>query len=100
MLIRIVKMTLLADKSEAFRLQFQQIKDKIMAFEGCELLELYQDKSDPTVFFTYSYWQSEADLNNYRTSVFFKEVWSQTKKMFSEKAEAWSVNKIVSLGNS
>lgn len=97
MLIRIVKMTFSADKTEEFQARFHIIKEKIMEFEGCELLELYRDKSDPNIFFTYSYWQSEEDLNQYRNSDFFKEVWGHTKKMFTKKPEAWSVDKIVSL---
>lgn len=97
MLIRIVKMTFSADKTDEFQTRFQSIKDNIIGFEGCDLLELYQDKNDACVFFTYSYWQSEEDLNRYRDSDFFKEVWSNTKKMFAKKPEAWSVNKIVSL---
>ena len=97
MLVRIVKMTFSADKTDEFQTRFHNIKDKIIEFEGCKLLELYQDKSDSNIFFTYSYWQSEEDLNHYRNSDFFKEVWSNTKKMFTEKPEAWSVDKIVSL---
>jgi len=46
------------------------------------------------VFFTYSYWDSEKDLNNYRDSQLFKEVWSNTKILFNLKPEAWSVDKI------
>ena len=97
MLVRIVKMTFSEDKTDEFQTRFHNIKDNIIEFKGCELLELYRDKSDSNVFFTYSYWKSEEDLNRYRNSDFFKEVWSNTKKMFSEKPEAWSVDKIVSL---
>ena len=97
MLVRIVKMTFFADKTDEFQTRFHNVKDKIIKFEGCELLELYRDKSDSNIFFTYSYWQSEEDLNRYRNSDFFKEVWSNTKKMFTKKPEAWSVDKIVSL---
>ena len=97
MLVRIVKMTFAADKTDEFQTRFHNIKDKILGFEGCELLELYRDNSDANVFFTYSYWQSEQYLNQYRNSDFFKEVWSHTKKMFTKKPEAWSVDKIVSL---
>ena len=97
MLVRIVKMTFSADKTDEFQVRFHNVKDKIIEFEGCELLELYRDKSDSNVFFTYSYWQSEEDLNRYRNSDFFKEVWSNTKKMFTKKPEALSVDKIVSL---
>lgn len=97
MLVRIVKMTFSPDKTVEFKNRFHSIKDKIIAFEGCNLLELYQDKNDPNVFFTYSYWTSEKDLNQYRASFFFKEVWGSTKKMFAKKPEAWSLDKIVSL---
>ena len=48
-------------------------------------------------FFTYSYWDSENDLNNYRKSELFNEVWTFTKKLFNAKPEAWSVEKLVSL---
>jgi len=49
------------------------------------------------VFFTYSYWNDESDLENYRKSELFKNIWSATKKNFSAKPEAWSVHKLVSL---
>ncbi|MCA0931089.1 antibiotic biosynthesis monooxygenase [Lutimonas saemankumensis] len=97
MLIRIVKMTFLPDKTDAFLTRFHKIKHKIIDFEGCEYLEIYQDKNNECIFFTYSHWQSEKDLNAYRNSDFFKEVWAKTKTMFCRKPEAWSVDKIVSL---
>ena len=43
------------------------------------------------MFFTYSYWNSENDLNEYRNSELFAKVWAETKPMFAEKAQAWSV---------
>jgi heme-degrading monooxygenase HmoA len=99
MLVRIVRMTFDKDKIVDFQASFNTIKEKIINYKGCKLLELYQDRNDECVFFTYSYWESEEDLNHYRNSKLFKEVWSRTKKMFSEKPLAWSVNKMVSLGN-
>ena len=97
MLVRIVKMTFDPDRIDEFKTKFNEIKDTIIAFDGCHLLELYQDKQDTNVFFTYSYWKSEKELNRYKDSIFFKQVWGNTKKMFSKKPEAWSVDKIVSL---
>jgi len=49
------------------------------------------------VFFTYSYWEHPDFLEQYRNSDFFKGVWTKTKALFSEKPEAWSVTKKVSL---
>ncbi len=97
MLVRIVKMTFEENRIQDFLANFNVVKEHIIGFEGCQLLELYQDRKDARVYFTYSYWESEKDLDNYRDSVFFKKVWAKTKTMFSEKPVAWSVNKIISL---
>ena len=81
----------------AFLENFEIIKDKIRNSPGNRLLELYQDKTNPSIFFTYSYWETEEDLENYRKSELFNEVWAFTKKLSNDKPEAWSVDKVVSL---
>lgn len=97
MFVRIVKMTFRQDFIKTFENIFEENKLHIRGFEGCKLLELYQDKNQPNIFFTYSYWQDESDLENYRHSELFKRVWKATKAGFSEKAEAWSLNKKIEL---
>ena len=97
MLVRIVKMEFEKDKIEVFKELFDGVKDKIRHFEGCQNLELYQELSNPYIFFTYSYWKSEDALEGYRKSELFKKTWSETKVMFSNKPEAWSVEKTVIL---
>lgn len=97
MFIRIVKMSFHEENIPKFLENFDSIKDKIRGAAGNRFLELYQDKNNPSIFFTYSYWESESDLENYRKSAFFDEVWSFTKKLFNDKPEAWSMNKVVSL---
>jgi heme-degrading monooxygenase HmoA len=97
MFVRIVKMGFQEDKVVPFLENFEKVKHDIRNFPGNRLLELYRDKADPTVFFTYSYWETEADLEMYRKSALFCEVWAVTKPMFKQKAEAWSVDKLVSL---
>ena len=81
----------------AFLENFEIIKDKIRNAPGNRLLELYQDKNNKCIFFTYSYWETEEDLENYRKSELFNTVWTFTKKLFNDKPEAWSVDKIASL---
>ncbi|WP_299129277.1 antibiotic biosynthesis monooxygenase [uncultured Winogradskyella sp.] len=97
MLVRIVKLSFEPSKIEKFLINFEANKEKIRAFEGCSFLELYRDKNMPNIFFTYSYWNSEDDLNTYRHSELFKDVWSKTKPLFNAKPEAWSVNKLATL---
>jgi heme-degrading monooxygenase HmoA len=81
----------------AFLENFELMKSKIRNAHGNRLLELYQDKNDACIFFTYSYWDTEEDLENYRKSVLFNDVWAFTKKLFNAKPEAWSVDKLVTL---
>ena len=97
MFVRIVKLSFHEENIPAFLENFELNKDKIRNAPGNRLLELYQDKNNKSIFFTYSYWETEADLENYRNSGLFKEVWSFTKKLFNDKPEAWSVNKLASL---
>ncbi|MEZ7944579.1 MAG: antibiotic biosynthesis monooxygenase [Flavobacteriaceae bacterium] len=94
MLVRIVKMSFHLEHIETFLTNFEKKKELIRKSKGCNLLELYREQHNSSVFFTYSYWDSEKDLNNYRDSQLFKEVWSNTKILFNLKPEAWSVDKI------
>ncbi|WP_291868172.1 antibiotic biosynthesis monooxygenase family protein [Maribacter sp.] len=93
MLVRIVKLTFKEEYIPTFEALFKETKSNIRNFNGCEFLELYQDKNNPTIFFTYSYWLDESYLNTYRNSDFFKNVWQKTKVLFQDKPQAWSVHK-------
>jgi heme-degrading monooxygenase HmoA len=97
MIVRIVKLSFHQENISAFLENFEQMKVHIRNAPGNRLLELYQDKNNKNIFFTYSYWETEQDLENYRQSALFDEVWTFTKKLFNNKPEAWSVDKLVSL---
>jgi quinol monooxygenase YgiN len=94
MIKRIVKMSFHPEKVAEFRQIFASSWTKIRDFEGCSHVELLQDQNDPSVFFTYSLWQSEEHVNHYRNSELFKKVWTATRALFKEKAQAWSVAEI------
>ncbi len=97
MFTRIVKMEFAPEHITEFLHSFDEIKEKIRAFDGCLFLELYRDKQQTEVFFTYSRWKDEAALEAYRSSDLFKEVWGRTKPLFQKKAEAWSVDTLYQL---
>jgi (4S)-4-hydroxy-5-phosphonooxypentane-2,3-dione isomerase len=97
MFVRIVKMSLQEDKVDAFLNNFEEVKQHIRNFPGNRFLELYRDRKDPNIFFTYSYWENEEALESYRSSDLFCGVWAFTKPLFKEKAQAWSVDKLVTL---
>jgi len=94
MIIRIVKLSFHAEYISNFKTIFEENKQKIISQKGCTRLEMLKDIKDENVIFTYSWWDSEEDLNNYRNSELFKHVWSKTKILFNNKPEAWSTKKI------
>ncbi len=70
---------------------FEPTKKRIRAFPGCQHMELLRHTELPNVMFTFSIWDSEDALDNYRQSDLFRDTWSKTKALFAEKAEAWSM---------
>ena len=94
MLVRIVKMEFQQAKVNTFLDLFKETRDKIANFDGCLGVELLQTNDNGNLFFTYSKWNSEQDLENYRNSELFKQTWIKTKAMFSDKPEAWSLNQL------
>ncbi len=93
MIVRIVKLTFLPGKTEEFLGLYRATHEKIKASKGCSHLELLYDIHNPDVLFTYSLWDSEDDLLNYRSSEFFNYTWSRAKPLFAGEAEAWTLEK-------
>ncbi len=94
MINRIVKMTFREDAVPQFLELFEDVRCLIRAQTGCHSVELLQDVRDPRVMFTYSIWDHEGALNDYRQTQLFAETWKRTKSLFSDKAQAWSVQMI------
>ena len=94
MIIRIVKMTFIESRIDDFKKSFISIGPTIRSFKGCHHLEVLQDIHHKNIFFTYSHWESEADLDNYRRSDFFKGTWSKVIEWFKHKPQAWSTEKL------
>jgi len=85
------------DKIPEFLDNFDSIKERIRNFPGCRHLRLLRDLNDPCIFFTYSHWEEDRDLQAYRKSELFAGVWATTKPLFRSRAQAWSVNELSNL---
>jgi heme-degrading monooxygenase HmoA len=89
-MIRIVKLHFKKEKLSDFIAHFEMVKKKINAFPGCKGMKLLQDKKSENIVFTYSEWETEQDLENYRQSALFQSIWPVIKAWFDQRAEAWS----------
>ncbi|MEO6758056.1 MAG: antibiotic biosynthesis monooxygenase family protein [Saprospiraceae bacterium] len=92
MIKRIVKLTFRPEEVTTFlETVFEPSKLAIRSFSGCRHLELLQSTDHPEILFTWSFWDSPAELEAYRRSELFRNTWAKSKALFAEKAEAWSV---------
>lgn len=91
MIIRIVKLHFEEERIGDFLQFFDGIKHLVNEFPGCHGMKLLQDIQDPTIVMTYSHWENEQALENYRISETFGTIWPTIKPWFAQKPEAWSV---------
>jgi quinol monooxygenase YgiN len=88
-------MTFHNEHTETFEMVFRTYRNAIRSSPGCSHLELWRDKDDPNIYFTFSKWEAAEDLERYRQSETFRAAWSQTKVLFADRPQAWSVNAII-----
>lgn len=91
MVTRIVKLQFKEEHISDFLHFFETIKHRVNEFPGCAGMRLIQDQYNPAIFMTYSQWEREEDLNLYRDSTTFGEVWPRIKPWFAAKPEAWTM---------
>jgi hypothetical protein len=91
MITRIVRLSFEPSKIKDFYSVFEKSKIQIASFQGCNGLQLMQDTTEKNVLYTLSYWESEAYLNKYRFSELFKTTWTQTKILFNNKPQVFSL---------
>lgn len=84
-------MTFVPEKVDDFLKVFNDSKELIRSFNGCQGVTLFRGINEPNICFTYSIWDSEVHLEKYRRSEVFKSTWERTKALFSDKPEAWSI---------
>lgn len=89
-ILRVVRMTFVPSEVEDFMRYFSRIQSEILDMPGCRSVHLCVDKNASHVLTTFSIWDSELDLNNYRKSEWFGRIWPQTKAKFERPAEATS----------
>ena len=85
-----VRLTLSEENVSAFEEVFRTYQDAISSQPGCMGVEMLSDPDDNCIRGTLSRWRSEEDLNAYRASSLFGQVWPVTKSLFAAKPEVWS----------
>lgn len=92
MITRIVKLQIASDSCDEWEALFQKVKPLIESVPGCHQVILL--KSSNGIYFTYSQWDSEQALEDYRSSAFFGEVWPKIKALCNGPAQAWTTTQV------
>ena len=91
MVIRIVRLTIQQEQVAVFKNYFSTTQAQIRSFPGCKYVSLHHDANQPEVMITFSKWESENDLENYRNSDLFKTTWAKVKPLFSAAPSAFTM---------
>ncbi|MBI4648104.1 MAG: antibiotic biosynthesis monooxygenase [Bacteroidia bacterium] len=94
MITRIVKVSVHDSKIDDFVSFMESVRDHMLAFNGCEHWEVLNDKTNKNIFFSYSIWKSEKELEAYKYSTLYKQIWSTCKQWFTKESQAWTVDNI------
>ena len=94
MVIRIVSLKCKPEDIDAFRLLLHKSSPRVRQFPGCLSLQIVNDITDPTGFFTISAWRDVDALEAYRTSPLFEQVWPRIKAFLREPARASTCEEI------
>lgn len=97
MIIRIVRMHFTEAGVDEFLEIFEANKVAIRNFAGCTHLQLLKDGDDANCYATLSHWTDAQSLENYRKSELFGKVWGRVKTLFSERTQAFSLEKFIEL---
>jgi len=89
MITRIVKLSFNDGYRSEFEENFPDIQKIVLSNKGCNSVELLK-ANEPGVYFTYSIWDNETDLNTYRGTATFKRIWGMFKLNFNDKPQAWT----------
>ena len=80
---------------EEFLEIFRVNQNAIRNFPGCSHLELLKDLEDGSVYTTLSHWDAQSNLDRYRQSELFANVWGSVKPLFAERTQAFSLEKFI-----
>ena len=85
-----VRLTFSPETVDAFDEMYVQFEARIEAWPGCQMVRSMKVPGQPCQRATLSFWETQNDLDAYRKSTLFGEVWPATKAFCAAPPEAQS----------
>ncbi len=94
MILRIVKMELNETKIELFEHFMDNLKEEKLKQDGCLHHDIFCDKDNSMMFFSYTIWATEKHLKKYKKTELFKEVTRTIRTLCVKEPIAWTVENV------
>ncbi len=98
MITRIVILPVRASEEQDFIKLLTRSFGEVRNSTGCTALTFLRENSpekNMINYVTYSKWNNESDLENYRQSFFFKNVWPAVKQFLGAKPSAYTLTPLL-----
>lgn len=73
----------------------QTLKDYQKALKeqkGCMHLDMFSDKKEKDIFYSYTIWDNDTNLKKYRKSALYKELSGKILPLCDKEPKAWTVD--------
>ncbi len=87
-------MTLKEAHVDSFKKRIPIISIEVRRVSGCMHNDIFRDKNKDNVFYSYTIWNSEEDIEKYLNSQYYKEIWNDLWDYFKIEPQAWKIDNI------
>lgn len=91
MILRIVKIKIDEVKIDTFKLFMKNLRNEKLRLKGCLHFDYFHEKKNKNIYYTYTIWENEKHLNQYKKSELFKKVISTLNSLSIEEPRAWTI---------
>ncbi len=94
MILRVVKLKVDPRKMEAFQLFMENLHDEKLRLNGCLHFDFFNERQNPNIFYSYTIWEHEKFLKQYKKTDLFKEVVQTLRELCIDEPQAWTIQNV------
>ncbi len=94
MILRVVKMKVDLRKIDAFKLFMDNLHDEKLRLAGCLHFDYFNERQNPSIYYSYTIWEHEKYLKQYKKTEFSKEVLQTLRDLCVEEPQAWTIQNV------
>lgn len=85
-------MTVKEQYIDSFRKRVPVISNEVRRVSGCMHNDIFRDRNNDNIFYSYTIWSSEEDIERYLKSMYYKEIWGDIWDYFKKEPMAWKID--------